>query len=1426
MEELSENTENQNEDKPKKSRLGRLALWFLIISLSTIVLFQLVFLFYADQMFGRVLKEVVFQNSKGVYSVEYEKVRFNVFKNEIEFSGLEVKSDSMRFFELESQAGRSNRLLDFSSPHISIQGPSLLKLYFDKVLTINEFDIEDPLMKMRIYGEVRKGKVGLRNFHELLSEHVSFLQIESFNITNGELQVSAIKNNARKGYSVSQISTAVDGFVLNKNANKDSLLALRNLSIELGSNTLKIDTINRVLFDKMTFSTKDSIVSFRNFSLTPKQWVDTKNQPEFSFKSFDLQGVDFSKMYFNNNFDARIIVADSGKAHYRVITKPDSLLAWANIDKAFDTISVDQIVILNTNLFYEKKIGKRQPSLNLPINKIIFKDLLIDSNSFFNNKKSFYSKNVDLVLNEFDLYSKDSSQVITTKSFSLSTLRREMLLFDVSITSLGNNTAKARIDGNLRSIQFFGLDPLIALQDNEVIARAVLLESPNILLKQGTATGQKFSNDVLNKLVKQQFKRVHITNVEIENANVEYINRSGTQTANVQNAQVYCNNFKTHKGAVPRQNYLISDWFSAEGASGFLKLSDNVHTASVTNFKVFSQDGGFYTDRLKIAGERLKNDSTNIDNTIIEDANFYNLSIDGLNVDKLAYSNEIELTYLESKGANNLVMSIGERNNPENALAKIDIKELNIDSLNTEIISYSAENGETLIKSSGLLLQTCDLKWDSSYAKGLFDLYSIQLEGNDVWFSNDNGKHALTSKKLKLNSSYELFQVTGFKVQPFEDKYVGKEALWFQSPSSRISGLNIPLFFKTRRLEADNIYSSKPQIAFHGIAKDENGLADFLTKPFSKTENIFNTLNVKTLRVHDGKVHYTNHFEDKEISYDLDNLLLYFEDLVIDSFSTQTDSNIFLAKKSEIEFQNFEQRANDTSMILLIGKSKLHPHNKKVWVEDLELRNRKPAGSLGYFSIKSDLATLSNFNYGDFLINKTISMQKAEFTDPSLSVGLKKKSASNQQFFERDIPKALTKNYASIYTDSLVLKDAMFKVNYRDKNSNEIATEKVDGWNVLFQVFNVDRNYQNLNFLYSRAISADLEHYKRRLADSLNVLKVGRLNVNVNRGRIYMDSVELMPRYSKELYAATYGKQIDRIEVFNQNSSIENFKFKDWLYNGNYRADELRLNRTVISVFTDKTLDEEKAKIKKMPQVVIRELPMNIRIDTTFINNWSISYEEKVSDALDPGIIYFKEFGGTIANVSNWNPYGEDSVVRVNIKTGLMENGKVNVKMEIPLDHEDDEFSFSGDMNGMDMREINPLLMTLTQIEITQGETYGMQFDGKANKYFATGEVDLRYSNLKVNIIDGEEPKSNILKGAIKFLANNFIIKSSNRLFPKKGKIDFVRDEHKSIFNYGAKALLTGIKESIGLKNKDGVQNMEFETNPDGGLEQISDEDK
>jgi hypothetical protein len=945
-----------------------------------------------------------------------------------------------------------------------------------------------------------------------------------------------------------------------------------------------------------------------------------------------------------------------------------------------------------------------------------------------------------------------------------------------------------------------------ALLGRELIARAMLVESPNLIYNGPKERGQLTPDEAIRLMVKKQFRKASIENLEIDNAKLVVNNHKGKTESAADGIKLYCNKFDLNNPARSDGLGLLSAWYNVQLRSARAYLGDGVHELVAVNLKYFSDKNGFFANEIAINGKQLPADSGVTLPTVIRQALFTNVGIEGLHLEMWQKQQMIDIDYVECKGRGHLDLFLGALPQGQ-GVAGLRLGELNIDSVDLRVESRPSGQNSNTVNIKGLVFQACDLTWDTTMAPGRFNLYSILALGNEVEGVFGNEGYGVKAQRFAINSGFELAQVSGLDIRPLSDTYSGKNSVWFSTPSTKISGVDLPRFFATRAVEADNFYSSKPRFVGHIHKADNNGLVSFLTSPFMKIKEYLGPIAIQAVRIHEGEVHYTSYEGQRQVEYTVSDLMAYMEDLHIDTNTTLTESNMFFAKKSEIGFKNFEQRANDTSMVLSLGGVMLLPHKNSVVLEQLELKNRRQEGSLAHFSIKSDRVHLLEFNFLQFLLKKSLLLQKADFQGASLTVGMRKKTADNKQFFEETIPRALTRAFNRIYADTVHLGSAGINVYYRNKATRQVDRQRIDGWDILFQVFEVNRDLGKLNFLYSRAISAKLSNFSYDLPDGLNQVYLGTLNADVNRGRIYLDSVKLVPKYSKVAYAAKYGKKIDRIEVTNTNSSIEGFNFKEWLYYGRYVAEEVWLRKTDISVYTDKTYPPDKAKLRDMPQEILGQVPIELYIGKTSLVDWNIQYEEKADNLMEPGSIEFHHLTGTISAVTNIPNQMDTTVVKLLFTTGLMENGRVNLGIDIPLSDPECTFTFWGNMNGMDMREINPLLMSLVQIRITKGETYGMNFKGQANKYFASGTVDLRYSDLNVEVLD-EKGETSFKEWAMKVLANNFVIKNSNRLFPRTGKIDYVRNEYLSIFNYGAKALLTGIKESIGLRNREGIDSV------------------
>lgn len=89
------------------------------------------------------------------------------------------------------------------------------------------------------------------------------------------------------------------------------------------------------------------------------------------------------------------------------------------------------------------------------------------------------------------------------------------------------------------------------------------------------------------------------------------------------------------------------------------------------------------------------------------------------------------------------------------------------------------------------------------------------------------------------------------------------------------------------------------------------------------------------------------------------------------------------------------------------------------------------------------------------------------------------------------------------------------------------------------------------------------------------------------------------------------------------------------------------------------------------------------------------------------------------------------------------------------------------------------------------------------NNRAATGEVRFIYNDLKVDLLNQDDPDNPALKEVLgTWLANWFVVKTDNptrNQSLRMGNIYFDYEAKRSIVSYWCQGLLSGIKESVGL---------------------------
>jgi len=214
-----------------------------------------------------------------------------------------------------------------------------------------------------------------------------------------------------------------------------------------------------------------------------------------------------------------------------------------------------------------------------------------------------------------------------------------------------------------------------------------------------------------------------------------------------------------------------------------------------------------------------------------------------------------------------------------------------------------------------------------------------------------------------------------------------------------------------------------------------------------------------------------------------------------------------------------------------------------------------------------------------------------------------------------------------------------------------------------------------------------------------------------------------------------------------------------------------------------------------------------MRLKRINIKNARISYSETDKTTNATGEILFTHTNGYILNVTNdddqkkRNPY-----MLAFISTRFMDAAPFTVNFKFNLAAKNGAFNYSGQLGKFDGRVLDKLVKPLAMVHIQSADIEKLDFNVDASNYNGKGNLQFYYKNLKVQLLKKVEGKNELQKlGFISALANNLIIERNN---PGKngvlrpGPIDLKRDPDVSFFSFLYKALLDGLKPSVGYDKK------------------------
>lgn len=290
-------------------------------------------------------------------------------------------------------------------------------------------------------------------------------------------------------------------------------------------------------------------------------------------------------------------------------------------------------------------------------------------------------------------------------------------------------------------------------------------------------------------------------------------------------------------------------------------------------------------------------------------------------------------------------------------------------------------------------------------------------------------------------------------------------------------------------------------------------------------------------------------------------------------------------------------------------------------------------------------------------------------------------------------------------------------------------------------------------------------------------LTVGALHLK-DKHAVVKD-IQLKTKYSKSQHAQLLQKERDHFAVQLDSIDINNidFGFNNRKFFGS--STYIELHSVQAEIYRNKLVAND-TRIKPLYSKMLRDLPIDLTVDSLAITNSNLSYEEKVKAEHPAGEIYFKNMNAYLSNVSN--TYSESTRTRIHVTAQFMKTSPIEVDWSFDVNDTSDSFTFKADVGRLAAPQMNSFTKPNLNVAL-EGEVHKTYFSVYGSSSQSNIDMQIEYEDFKVNLLkdDGKNRKT-LLSGIV----NIFVSKDSKDDGKKfsKGTATVTPDRTKSFFNY------------------------------------------
>ena len=1423
----------------KRKKYIRKILIGFILTLFVLIIASGVFVYLtAESYVNKHLTEWVAKKTNNLYELSFETIHLKITPLSFSVSNVSLTSnDDVAQKVLEKTPDKM--LYNFHSPNIEVNRINLVQLLKSKTLHCKSINVTEPELELKGTGilQTDSSQVFNRVFYELqplFKNHIKSVIIDEINFINANYKIYSSPLNFNQISNAENMSVIIRNFktdsalIFNESQFFDSddiLIGMNNFINDLG------DSLHVLSIDTLQYSLKTSNINATGFHLNyirknkeknlydvyaPKVFLKSKSLKSLSFSdSLNIEYLEFRnpviKFYYKENPE-KIRVEDINQFNLYPLVK-----------NQFSHFQVDSFLLGNASLeIYRQpdsvKFQQQFKSINIELY-----DFLLDSASLQDNNRLLHARDLEMNIDGYYLRLEDNLHEFNAGSIFVSTLTNKIATKNILVSPLDNKQEKqhAKVNVECKVLSIEDVDLKTIYHTRTLPTRLINVEEPKVQI-QYFAGVQKSKNQkeagLLFDLVSAYLKGVYSEVVQVKKGGLKIENLSNKRVQGYFETKF---NFVLSGFALDSESMKQTDKFFY--ASNFdlrfndyrMRLVDDLHRINVDTISIVSSD-----QKLLIKNLKLEPVISNADENTMEEYNrseLYKIQIPEIvlskvNLREAFFHNKLSMSKFQITNPNIYFENFGtlrqKKGKPEfdefyqlvfNYISDINIQEIVIPNGDFTWVNHTRKGKTT--------------SFDNAFTATLenFRLNEAELNKQRLLFS-DNFDISLKDQVFTLSDSVHILQAGEINISTKKSEVDIKDAYLYPDitsknfkrlpttfqvsiPNLQINNIDFLKAYYSKEIQLNKVEINEPKFRIYtrkGVVKSLD-LKKFQV-PFP---SILNSLEVKQLKVNNGQVITYDVSNDKQQAKSNFSIDLTLPDMTVKN-STNKSTNVktgnFIATIRDFKAPLGKQHKLD------IGKMDFNRGQRSAEVSNLNIIPFSQLNSGNLFSVSAPHISFSGFDINQAMEHNYFIFDNISFRNPDIAIEITDSIKGDKLEFTKTFD---LYPFIEPYVDRIEVNN--LDLNNLDLNFNWFAKELIDRrFNIAFNQINISENQPAENLLHAKSFKISTTGLSKKSKNGMYEFTADSLIYNSERHNAILTNINVKPLLPVEEFNRRAIFQTDYVHANTNYIELRGVNESLWFREKMLDADMLIIGKTKLDVFRNKKFPFNEKQRPPWPQDLLKSIKQPFVFDSVIIKPSDIIYTELSDITGERGSISFNNLKlrtGQLSNIEN--KILQKPRLQAIASANIMNSVKLIADFDFDLASENYFHTLTGSVEPCNMTVFNPILSKTAPITIESGIIDRFDFSIELNNKLATGELYFAYHDFKINIMNLESDEAKKSKFAT-FWANHMIFNTKNpkgdELLPEP--FSYERDIQRSIINYWWKCILTGTKQSLGIKSE------------------------